>query len=131
MFIFLTRDKNDLISTIISRSQCFFVPARERQSYNYSAIEPLFRNYWEIPRADAFNISEKFCSLVKEDITPYKLLEQLQNYMLTVLKDNPKNVFLIDDIKTVEYSKKEIHKGMKPDIVFDELCLKIIGIVKK
>ncbi|MGN1125393.1 MAG: hypothetical protein ACI4SM_04320, partial [Candidatus Gastranaerophilaceae bacterium] len=26
-FFFLTRDKNDLISTIISRSQCFFVPS--------------------------------------------------------------------------------------------------------
>lgn len=126
MFIFLTRDKNDLISTIISRSQCFFVPTKERQSYDFEEIKNIFNNYWEIPRAEAFDISEKFRKSITEDISAYKLLEQLQNYMLTVLKTNPKSEFLIDDIKSVEHSKKEIHKGMKPEIVFDELCLKLI-----
>lgn len=126
MFIFLTRDKNDLISTIISRSQCFFVPTKNRQSYDYSDIKGLFNNYWETPRGKAFNVSENFCKMVTEEKSAYKLLEQLQNYMLAILKANPKSVFLIDDLQSVEHSKKEINKGMKPEIVFDELCLKLI-----
>ncbi len=124
-FIFLTQDKNDLISTIISRSQCFFVPTKIRQEYNYELIEGVMNNYWEIKRADAFNVSEQLSKLSNE-ATPQKVLEQLQNYILTILKQNPKDTFFIDDMKSIEQAKKEIALGMKKDVVFDELCLKII-----
>lgn len=124
-FIFLTQDKNDLISTIISRSQCFFVPTKIRQEYNYELIEGVMNNYWEIKRADAFNVSEQLSKL-SDEATPQKVLEQLQNYILTILKQNPKNTFFIDDMKSIEQAKKEIALGMKKDVVFDELCLKII-----
>lgn len=124
-FIFLTQDKNDLISTIISRSQCFFVPTKIRQEYNYELIEGVMNNYWEIKRADAFNVSEQLSKL-SDEATPQKVLEQLQNYILTILKQNQKNTFFIDDMKSIEQAKKEIALGMKKDVVFDELCLKII-----
>ena len=124
-FIFLTQDKNDLISTIISRSQCFFVPTKIRQEYNYKLIEGVMNNYWEIKRADAFNVSEQLSKL-SDEATPQKVLEQLQNYILTILKQNPKDTFFIDDMKSIEQAKKEITLGMKKDVVFDELCLKII-----
>ena len=124
-FIFLTQDKKDLISTIISRSQCFFVPTKIRQEYNYELIEGVMNNYWEIKRADAFNVSEQLSKL-SDEATPQKVLEQLQNYILTILKQNPKDTFFIDDMKSIEQAKKEIALGMKKDVVFDELCLKII-----
>lgn len=124
-FIFLTQDKEDLISTIISRSQCFFVPSKERQNYDYNLIENDFANYWEIKRAEAFNVSKKLSELA-DTHQAYIVLEQLQNYMLTVLKTNPQNTFFIEDIKSVEQAKKEIKLGMKNDIIFDELCLKLI-----
>ena len=124
-FIFLTRDKNDLISTIISRSQCFFVPTKKRQDYNFEVIESVLSNYWEIKRGDAFNVSEKLNALTK-DTSPIEILEQFQNYMLLALKNNNSAKFLIDDIHSVELAKKQINQGMKSDIVFDELCLKII-----
>ena len=124
-FIFLTRDKDDLISTIVSRSQAFFMPTKNRESYNYELIEPVFKNYWEINRSNAFDISEKLNNLAKEN-SPTDILVQIQNYMLTVLKSNPKQRFLIDDLKIVEQMKKEVAIGMKNDTVFDDLCLKII-----
>ena len=124
-FIFLTQDKNDLISTIISRSQCFFVPTKIRQEYNYELIEGVMNKYWEIKREDDFNVSEQLSKL-SDEATPQKVLEQLQNYILTILKQNPKDTFFIDDMKSIEQAKKEIAIGMKKDVVFDELCLKII-----
>ena len=124
-FIFLTQDKEDLISTIISRSQCFFVPAKERQNYNYELIENVFMNYWEIKRAEAFNISKKLTQIADET-SPEELFEQMQNYMLMVLKSNPQMSFLIQDIKSVEVAKKEATVGMKNEIIIDELCLKLI-----
>ena len=124
-FIFLTRNKEDLISTIVSRCQCFFVPNKNRFDYNYDIVENSIKNYWSIKRAEAFNLSETFFKLTKEH-SPILILEQIQNYMLSILKQNPKQRFLTDDINFVEKSKKEIIKGMKPEIVFDELCLNII-----
>ncbi|MCR5265100.1 MAG: hypothetical protein K6E29_00725, partial [Cyanobacteria bacterium RUI128] len=103
----------------------FFVPTKTRESYNYELIEPVLKNYWEISRAEVFDVSEKLNNLAKEN-SPTEILVQIQNYILTVLKTNPKQQFLIDDIKYVEQVKKEIRVDMKTDIAFDDLCLKLI-----
>jgi DNA polymerase III delta prime subunit len=124
-FIFLTRNTTDLISTIVSRSQVFFVPNRNREIYDYDLISPVLKNYWEIPRGEAFNVSEKLVEL-SQGHDPLEMLEQIQNYMLVTLKSNPKQRFLIDNLNSAELAKNEIIKGMKPETVFDELCLNII-----
>lgn len=124
-FIFLTRDKDDLISTIISRSQCFFVPLRERENYKYDIIEPVFQNYWDIPRGEAFEVSERLMKLANDN-GALQILEQMQNYMLMALKSNPKQRFLIDDMEFVEKAKTEYSIDMRTDTIFDELCLRLI-----
>ena len=55
-----------------------------------------------------------------------KILEEMQNYILSILKSNPDNISFIDDIKQIETAKKEINLGMNPQNVFDNLCLKLI-----
>lgn len=124
MFIFLTSNKEDVISTIISRSQCFNISGGERENLGYETITPLWENYWTFNRGETFDISQKLFELSKE-IAPKKLLEELQNYMLAVLKSNPGNTFFIDHIKQVETAKKEIELSMSPQNVFDNLCLKL------
>lgn len=124
-FIFLTREKEDLISTIISRSLCFPVPNLKREDYEYGLVQPVFDNYWTVNRENAFDMSENLVSLMTNN-NPIKVLEQLQNYMLYILKSNPDFKFLINDIKSTEIAKKSISIGMKPDIVADDLCLKLI-----
>lgn len=124
-FIFLAQDKSDLISTIVSRCQCFFVPSKIRQDYNYESVENLFKNYWEIPRSDVFKLSQKLVDLSSE-IPANTILEQMQNYILTVLKSNTNSCEFVQDIRAIEKAKTEFNIGMKPDIVFDELCLKLI-----
>lgn len=124
-FIFLTRDKEDLISTIISRSQCFFVPTKKRYDFSYEHIRPILENYWTINRSEAFSISEQLKKLA-DTTGDIKILEEMQNYMLDIQKANPKLRFLTDDIKSVELAKKEFKIGMKNEVIFDELCLKLI-----
>ena len=41
-FIFLTRYIDDLLSTIISRSQCFFVPSGRNTNYDYTYISTMY-----------------------------------------------------------------------------------------
>lgn len=124
-FIFLTRYVDDVLSTIKSRSQCFFVPSKEEISYDYSCINDIFTNYWEYERKDVFNLSQKLSELSKE-YGADKILDGIQNYILATLKSNPKQTDLIEQIKIVEEAKNQNRLGMKPLSIFDELCLKLI-----
>ena len=124
-FIFLTRYIDDLLATIISRSQCFFVPSKEQVNFDYSAISNIFENYWNFERKDIFDISQKLQDLSKE-IPTLTILENIQNYILNILKTNPKNIEFIQHIKFLEESKKQAKLGMKPAYIFDELCLNLI-----
>ena len=125
-FIFLTRYIDDVLSTIISRSQCFFVPAIEKISYDYSAIDGIFTDYFNFARKDVFDISQRLVDLTK-DIPLIKLLKSIQNYMLVLLKSNPKEQILIKHIKAVENAINQTRLGMRPINILDDLCLKIIS----
>ena len=125
MFIFLTSNKEDIISTIVSRSQCFNISKGEREDFSFESIKPIFQNYWNFERSKVFDISQTLINLTKE-IPADKILEEMQNYILSILKSNPDNISLIDDIKQIETAKKEINLGMNPQNVFDNLCLKLI-----
>ncbi len=124
-FIFLTRYIDDVLATIISRSQCFFVPSKKNVNYDYSVIDGVFTDYLSFERKDVFDISQKLQDMVKE--TPMQnLLDGMQNYMLQLLKSNPKETELIKHIEFVEEAKKQAKLGMRPINIFDDLCLKLI-----
>ncbi len=125
MFIFLTSNKEDIISTIVSRSQCFNISKGERDDFSFESIKSTFQDYWNFKRNKVFDISQTLINLTKE-IPADKILEEMQNYILSILKSNPDNISFIDDIKQIETAKKEINLGMNPQNVFDNLCLKLI-----
>ena len=124
-FIFLTRYIDDVLSTIISRSQCFFVPSFKKLEYNYDCISGIFTNYFEFERKDVFDISQKLCDLTK-DFSAQEILESIQNYILQTLKSNPKHTELIKHIEIVEVAKRQAKLGIRPANIFDDLCLKLI-----
>ena len=124
-FIFLTRYIDDVLSTIISRSQCFFVPSLNPVEYDYSVIDGIFTDYLNFERKDVFDISQKLQDMTKE--TPIQtILDGMQNYMLALLKSNPHEVQLIKHIDAVEDAKRQAKLGMRPINIFDDLCLKLI-----
>ena len=125
-FIFLTRYIDDLLSTIISRSQCFFVPSFKSNDYNYDCINNIFTDYNNFNRQDIFNISQKLNNLTKE-YTITEILDSIQNYILCLLKSNPKEFELINHIKYVEEAKLQAKLGMRSINIFDDLCLKLIN----
>ena len=124
-FIFLTRYIEDLLSTIVSRSQCFFVPSKNIPEFNYSIINEIFEEYWNFERKDAFDISQNLQDLSKEYST-MKVLDAIQNYIFIILKNNPKNIEFIEHIKIIENCKKQANLGMKAPNIFDYLCLNLL-----
>ncbi len=127
-FIFLTRNIDDVLPTIISRSQCFFVPeirVKENQ-YDYSLIDGIFTDYLDIDRKDLFELSNSLQNLTKEN-SIREVLNSIQNYMLALLKANPQKTELIKHIEYVEDAKRQAELGIKSTNIFDNLCLKIIN----
>ena len=124
-FIFLTRYIDDLLPTIISRSQCFFVPSKDNVTYDFNIIKGYFENYWTFERKDIFDISQKLTNLTK-DYTVIEILQSIQNYILSTLKANPQKTEFINHIKLTEESIEQARLGMKPINIFDNLCLKLI-----
>lgn len=128
-FFFLTRDKNDLLETIISRSQCFFVPSYDVKNIEYSVVEEVFSEYLELERKDSLDLAQNLFNLSKIHGSE-KILEQIQNYLLTVLKSNLNNNILknkiLEDIKSVEAAKKMINGHIFPQLAFEDMCLNLI-----
>lgn len=124
-FIFLARYIDDLLSTIVSRCQCFFVPQKNVIKYEYDLINGIFTNYWDFERKDCFDISQNLQDLTK-DYSPILILESIQNYILEVLKNNPRQNNFIEHLKIIEESKRQAKLGIKPQNLFDDMCLKLI-----
>ena len=124
-FIFLTRYTDDVLPTILSRSQAFFVPSKNIRNYDYSPIEGIFTDYLNFSRKDIFDISQSLQNLTS-DYSPETILESIQNYILALIKANPKCTKLIEHIRITEEAKKQAKLGIKPINIFDDLCLKII-----
>jgi DNA polymerase III delta prime subunit len=130
-FIFLTKDVSDVISTVVSRSQSFFVPFVSDNVANYDDVKNVFENYWTIKRNDVLDFEMSILNLASE-IDPKEVFSQMQNYILEVIKSNidNKNMFykLKQDLQYIEDAKRQI--SLTPAInlqtVVENLSFKLI-----
>lgn len=127
-FIFLTGDKSDLLETIISRSQSFFVPSYNIETKDYSNIEEIFETYPNIERKNSLDLAQNLFLLLKE-FGSSKILNEIQNYMLALLKTNLENNALkskiLSDIKFVELARQQIDNHILPQLAFEEMLLNL------
>lgn len=130
-FIFLAKDTSDIISTVVSRAQTFFVPSVTEDNQDFSLVENVISNYWSIERNNVLEFQQKILELAQEN-DPAEIFSQMQNYMLAVMKSNPenKNLFykMLEDIKYVEDAKIQtsLARPMVLPVVVENLCFKII-----
>lgn len=130
-FIFLTKDRSDIISTVVSRAQSFFVPSVLEENYDYSLVKEFITNYWVIERNQVLDFEGKLYKFAVEN-EPLLILNQIQNYMLGVIKSNFENKHLfykiLQDIKYVEDAKRQLSltPAMNLQTVVENLCFKMI-----
>lgn len=130
-FIFLTNDKTDIISTVVSRAQSFFVPSKLEDNCTYNLVETVISNYWQIERGKVLDFENNILKLMSEN-EPMEIFTQIQNYMLAIMKANSENkqLFyrLMRDIKFVEDAKLQISltPAMGLMAVVENLAFKMI-----
>ena len=130
-FIFLTKDKSDIISTVVSRAQSFFVPSFVIENQEYNLVEDFISNYWTTGRNQVLDFENKMSALIAEH-GAMVVFSQIQNYLLSMIKTNSQNKPLfykfMDDMKSVEDAKRQISltPAMNIQTVVENLSFKMI-----
>ena len=128
-FFFLTKDKDDMLSTIISRAQCFFVPSMKEDIRDYSLVSDVMENYLQIKRDDVLDLYDRLVIMTRENDAE-EILNQMQNYICALLKnslDNPLlKIKLIQDINAVEHAKQELRLNMQLATILETLSYALI-----
>lgn len=130
-FIFLTKDKSDIISTVVSRAQSFFVPSVVIENQEYNLVEDFISNYWTTGRNQVLDYENKMSALIAEH-GAMVVFSQIQNYLLSMIKTNSQNKPLfykfMDDMKSVEDAKRQISltPAMNIQTVVENLSFKMI-----
>ena len=122
-FIFLTKDKTDVISTVVSRAQSFFVPSSCKVNNGYEITADLISNYWTFNKNEVLSFEDKLLDLISDN-DAQTVFSQIQNYMLSVIKENYTNKVLWNkvkqDLKYVEDAKRQI--SLTPAMNIQSVC---------
>lgn len=130
-FIFLTKDRSDIISTVVSRAQSFFVPSVVIENQEYNLVEDFISNYWTTGRNQVLDFENKMFALIAEH-GAMVVFSQIQNYLLSMIKTNSQNKPLfykfMDDMKSIEDAKRQISltPAMNIQTVVENLSFKMI-----
>ncbi len=128
-FFFLTKDKSDVITTVVSRAQCFYVPSMQDESRDFSLVKDIMDNYLELERSEVLDFNDKILDLAKM-VDPIEVFTQMQNYIDSLLKANIDNlalkVKLISDLKAIEKAKQESRLNINIQTIVETLSFKLI-----
>ena len=128
-FFFLTNDISDMISTVVSRSQCFFVPSKKAEPQNFELVKNLLDGYLELERDKVLDFNEQILELTTKN-APDKIFVQMQNYLVNLLKSNLKNkhlkIKLLSDLNSIEKAKQELKLNMNIQTIAENLAFEMI-----
>lgn len=128
-FFFLTRDKSDVITTVLSRAQSFFVPSKLEENSDFSLVKDAMDFFLEIERGQVLDFNEKLLALTTDN-EPLEMLTQMQNYLGAVLKSPDLNraqkYKFIKQIKTIEAAKKQLGVNMNLQTVLENLSFNLV-----
>lgn len=128
-FFFLTKDKSDMITTVVSRAQCFYVPSMKDEDRDFSLVKDAMDGYLKLERNEVLDFNDKILELVKT-FNPEQIFVQMQNYIDSLLRANIDNrslkVKLIADLKAIEKAKQENRLNMNIQTIVETLSFNMI-----
>ncbi|MBQ8635458.1 hypothetical protein IJX73_03805 [bacterium] len=128
-FIFLTKSREDILPTIVSRCLVFKLSGIKEKT-NYSDILNFISAYPNLKYTDALDISSNIQNYLKEnEIILETVLNKILEYLKDLLKQNIQNQNLVvkinNDIKIVNDSIKQSRANISERIILDTLFLRI------
>ena len=127
-FIFLTKSKEDILQTIVSRCLIFKLNSK-KQNLSYKEIYPIISDYPNIDYYKAIEISDNLQKYIKENSDCEYTLNQFLEFLKETIKQNVFNIELCkkikNDINFVNIAIKQSKANITDKIVIDTLMLKI------
>ena len=129
-FFFLTKNREDIIQTIVSRSQIFSLPSGV-QSSNYDFIADLFKNYPNFTLDDTFEISQELLNGLKDGKhNALEIILMIEEYLTALIKNNMQNPIFIqgvtEDLKKAQIAEKMLFSTVQPKTVFNWLLIEFV-----
>ncbi len=134
-FIFLTKNREDLISTIVSRSNVFKLTGKRLNAGRKGGqkgvdLSNILKNYPNLEIKDALEISADVEAFLKTENTDvFDFLNDFQEYILSFLRGNVNNnaVYKMfeEHIKLIQKAKKRLKASMSPKVVLESLFIDI------
>ena len=130
-FIFLAKDKNDLISTIVSRSQSFHIPGFLKESFEDEFVNDLMRNYPFKDPLTALNSANSLLEYINEqDIKTSFAICMIQNYLQKLALANIDTPLAFKKIKKDIFYLEKVQKALlvsvKDQNLLETLFLKLM-----
>lgn len=132
-FVFLTENKDDLISTIVSRSQAFFVPGVNKVNYDSSFWRDNLSQYPDFDRSNTLRFSRLLFEYQEQQgFCVKEILNSLQSYLKEIIKNNTDNQLLClkanKDIEQIQHYKKMSDAYIKEQIIYEDLAFYLAGM---
>ncbi len=126
LFLFLTEDKEDIIETIISRSQCFYVPSYNAQNYDTEFLKDIMSAYPNIKKIDVLEVVQRLeDSMNTKGYNTEYVLDCIEYYFAQMIKNNLENKLLVQkirkDILKIQHAKKESQAYIKQRLILEDL----------
>ena len=124
-FVFLTDDPENIISTIVSRSQAFFVPGFLDTKYDLTQISKIFEKYPDFDLTQELSLSDKIVNLsLENEQNLINTINGIQIYLAEFLKKNTNNLILSkkikNDIEKLHNIESMLKSNVKDQIAADE-----------
>ena len=128
-FVFLAKSKEDILPTIVSRSQVFKLSSIP-DKINYSDIATYLSDYFNLDYIKAIKLSEDILNFIdSNELNSNIALEKLIAYLKDILKQNCNNIELCNkinqDISFISDAIKQSRANISDKIVLEALFLKI------
>lgn len=126
LFIFLTEDKENIIETIISRSQSFYIPSFSAKIYDTDFLADALCNYPVVKKIDVLSISQNLLNIAEsKGYTLSYVFDCLEFYFTEMIKNNLDNKILLQKIKIdilkIQHAKKQTGSYIKPQLILEDL----------
>ncbi len=127
-FVFLTKNKEDLISTIVSRSFVFKLPCAASK-INHTKTSQFLSSYPDISPSQAISISDSILAKMKEnDEKSNIILDEIMAFFIEQLKFEQKRATINKikkDISYIAQAKKWAYSSISDKNIIETLFMKI------
>jgi len=130
-FFFLTKDKEDMINTIVSRCQTVPVNSRDLKNIDTSVLDEFMKAFPPKTKLDTVLASERLHEISNTTSLPLdRLLEMMEEHFRRMLAANTSNrnvVYkLIDWIRKTEHARNEISSYVNSNATIESLFLSML-----